>query len=76
MAHPSNIIVLRTGTTSEIIFHIYTFAQIYLYTTIQKKTSERLSDSQILKVRFDSRGMDLHDFPLVYYFVHHSFSLF
>ena len=76
MAHPSNIIVLRTGTTSEIIFHIYTFAQMYLYTTIQKKTSERLSDSQILKVRFDSRGTDLHDFPLVYYFVHHSFSLF
>ena len=51
--NPLNIIVSRTGTTSETTFK-YTFVQMYLYTA--QKTSKRLSDWQILKVPFDSGG--------------------
>ena len=53
----SNIIVSKTGTTQKQFF-TYTFAQMYLYTS--QKTSKRLSDWQILKVPFDSRGIDLY----------------
>ena len=52
--NPSNIIVSRTGTTSETIFHIPLHKCTY---TLVK----RLSGWQILKVPFDSRGIDLYD---------------